>query len=81
MKTLSISQVQRELHRIDDFDIVEIVDKKKDIVKGYFLDRKYKSLIESIIKKEKKDSLQKFAGMWKDRDIEQKELRSEAWRQ
>jgi len=80
MKTLSISQVQRELHHLNSFDIIEIVDKKRDIVKGYFLDLKYKKLIDSIVKKEKKHSLQEFAGMWEDRDIDQEELRGEAWK-
>ena len=80
MKTLSISQIQRELHRLNSFDIIEVVDKKRDVVKGYFLDLKYKSLIDSIRKKEKKNSLQEFAGMWEDRDIDQEDLRGEAWK-
>ena len=80
MKTLSISQIQRELHHLSNFDIIEVVDKKRDVVKGYFLDLKYKSLIDSIRKKEKKNSLQEFAGMWEDRDVDQKELRGEAWK-
>jgi transcriptional antiterminator len=80
MKTLSISQIQRELHHLNSFDIIEVVDKKRDVVKGYFLDLKYKSLIDSIRKKEKKNSLQEFAGMWEDRDIDQEELRGEAWK-
>jgi len=80
MKTLSISQIQRELHHLNSFDIIEVIDKKRDVVKGYFLDLKYKSLIDSIRKKEKKNSLQEFAGMWEDRDIDQKDLRGEAWK-
>jgi len=80
MKTLSISQIQRELHHLNSFDIIEVVDKKRDVVKGYFLDLKYKSLIDSIRKKEKKSSLQEFAGMWEDRDIDQEDLRGEAWK-
>ena len=81
MKTLSISQVQRELHLLNSFDIVEIVDKKRDEVKGYFVDKKYKKLIESIIKEDKKKSLSKFAGMWEDRDISQEDLRAKAWKE
>lgn len=81
MKTLSISQVQRELHHLDDFDIVEIVDKKRDIVKGYFVDIKYKSVIESLVEKEKKQSLRAYAGMWEGReDVDQQTLREKAWR-
>jgi len=80
MKTLSISQVQRELHRLNDFDIIEVIDKKRDVVKGYFLDLKYKNLIDTILRKEKKSSLQEFAGMWVGRDIVQEDLRGEAWK-
>lgn len=81
MKTLSISQVQRELHHLDNFDIVEIIDKKRDIVKGYFVDIKYKSVIESLVEKEKKESFSAFAGMWEGRDdVDQQTLREKAWR-
>lgn len=81
MKTLSISQVQRELHHLDNFDIVEIVDKKRDIVKGYFVDIKYKSVIEALAEKGQKQSLSAFAGMWEGRDdIDQQTLREKAWR-
>ncbi len=80
MKTLSISQVQRELHHLDDFDIVKIVDKKRDIVKGYFVDIKYKSVIEALAESEKKQSLSAFAGMWEGRDdVDQEVLRKKAW--
>jgi len=79
MKTLSISQVQRELHHLDNFDIVEIVDKKRDIVKGYFVDIKYKSVIDALIAQEKKQSFSAFAGMWEGRDVDQKTLREQAW--
>ncbi|MDD5210978.1 MAG: hypothetical protein PHV62_01055 [Sulfuricurvum sp.] len=80
MKTLSISQVQRELHHLDNFDIVEIVDKKRDIVKGYFIDSKYKSVIDALVAQEKKQSFSTFAGMWEGRDIDQQTLREHAWR-
>jgi hypothetical protein len=80
MQTLSVSQIQRELHHLNDFNIIEIVDKKRDITKGYFLDNRYKSLIEKIVKKEKKDSIKKFAGIWEDRDINQDMLRDKAWK-
>jgi hypothetical protein len=81
MKTLSISQVQRELHHLDNFDIVEIVDKKRDIVKGYFVDIKYKSVIEALAEKEKKQSFSAFAGMWEGRDdVNEQTLREKAWR-
>jgi hypothetical protein len=52
MQQLSISEIQRNLHKLDGLDIVEIVDKKRHKVKGYFLDSKYMSLIKELIKKE-----------------------------
>lgn len=79
MKTLSISQVQRELHHLDNFDIVEIIDKKRDIVKGYFVDIKYKSVIDALVAQEKKQSFSQYAGMWEGRDIDQQTLREQAW--
>jgi len=48
MQTISISEVQRNLHKLDDFDIVEIVDKKRKEVKGYFLDKKYHDTVEQL---------------------------------
>ena len=44
MQTISISDIQRNLHKLDDFNIVEIVDKKRNQIKGYFLDSSYQSL-------------------------------------
>jgi len=48
MQQISISDIQRNLHKLDNFDIVEIIDKKRNQVKGYFIDNKYAnpSLIE-----------------------------------
>jgi hypothetical protein len=51
MRTISISEVQRNLHRLDDFDIVEIVDKKRKQVKGYFLDKKHRDIVEKLFRK------------------------------
>ena len=48
MHTISISDIQRNLHKMENFDIVEIVDKKRHQVKGYFLDKKYHDLVENI---------------------------------
>ena len=52
MQQISISEIQRNLHKLDSFDIVEIIDKKRDRVKGYFLDRKYLSFINELIEKQ-----------------------------
>jgi len=48
MDTISISEIQRNLHRLEDFDIIKVVDKKRNQVKGYFLDEKYHDLIEEL---------------------------------
>jgi len=48
MNTISISDIQRNLHKIDDLDIVEVVDKKRHQVKGYFLDKKYRDVVEAL---------------------------------
>jgi len=48
MNSISISDIQRNLHKIDDLDIVEVVDKKRHQVKGYFLDKKYHNVVEAL---------------------------------
>jgi hypothetical protein len=55
MQQLSVSEIQRNLHKLDGLDIVEIIDKKRHKVKGYFLDSKYMSLIKELIKKEEEN--------------------------
>ena len=55
MNTISISEIQRNLHKLDNFDIVEVVDKKRHQIKGYFLDKKYHDVVEELFQaKEKK---------------------------
>ena len=51
MEQISISEIQRNLHKLNHFDIIEVVDKKRNKVKGYFLDGKYASLIEEMSEK------------------------------
>ena len=65
MQTISISDIQRNLHKLDDFNIVEIVDKKRNQIKGYFLDSSYQSLIEKLVgnKKQKKNNLLNIVGI------------------
>jgi len=65
MQIISVSQIQRNLHQLDHFDIIEIVDKKRNQIKGYFLDSTYKPLIDELVhKKEQKDSnLLKIVGI------------------
>ena len=80
MKTFSISQIQRELHHLYDFDILEIVDKKRDTVKGYFLDIRYKAIVEKLVEEQHKKDLSSLVGLWEDRDIDLKTLREHAWK-
>lgn len=70
MQQISISEIQRNLHKLDGFDIVEVIDKKRNQVKGYFIDNKYagfvQELFESQFKKENEEesvagSLSKYA--------------------
>ncbi len=80
MKSLNISQIQRQLHLLNDFDIIEVIDKKKNTVKGYFVDVKYSKTIKDLETKKNKESISSYAGIWKDRDIDLETLRQEAWR-
>lgn len=51
MQSLSVSEVQRNLQNLNDFDVLEVVDKKRNVVKGYFLDSRYKALIDELLQK------------------------------
>jgi len=65
MQTISVSDIQRNLHKLDDFNIIKIVDKKRNQIKGYFLDSSYQSLIDSIVGKReaKKNNLLNLVGI------------------
>jgi len=64
MQKISISEIPRNLHKLDNFDIIEIVDKKRHKVKGYYLNSQYASLINDLIKKknERSELVEKLAG-------------------
>lgn len=62
MQQLSISEIQRNLHKLDSFDIIEVIDKKKQKVKGYFLDVKYIYLIEKIASDKNKLIVEQLGG-------------------
>ena len=47
MQSLSVSEIQNELQDLNDFDVIKVVD--KNVVKGYFLDARYKALIEEFL--------------------------------
>lgn len=48
MEQISISEIQRNLHKLNDFDIIEVIDKKRNKIKGYFIESKYASLVEEL---------------------------------
>ncbi len=48
MNQISISDMQRNLHKLDGFDIVEVIDKKKNKIKGYFINSKYALFVEEL---------------------------------
>ncbi len=52
MNTISISDIQRNLHKLENYDIVEVVDKKRDQIKGYFLDKKYHKIVAELFDRE-----------------------------
>ena len=60
MRTIPISEIQRNIHKLDKFDIVEIIDKKRNKVKGSFLDERYKDLIEKILKEKERKNEKKL---------------------
>ena len=51
MEQMSVAELQRNLHRLNDFDIIELVDRKRNETKGYILHARYKPLIESLTSK------------------------------
>ena len=57
MQQISISDIQRKLHKLDGFDIVEIVDRKRNKVKGYFIDSRYISFVKELLEKNKKQAV------------------------
>jgi len=62
MQQISISEIQRNLHKLDSFDIVEVIDKKRNRVKGYFIDSKYLSFINELIEKNRLSHSEQLAG-------------------
>ncbi len=54
MEQISISEIQRNLHKLNDFDIIEVIDKKRNKIKGYFIESKYSSLVEELAQKVQK---------------------------
>jgi len=63
MNTISISEIQRNLHKLDNFDIVEVVDKKRHQIKGYFLDKKYHDVVEALLKEKERKNAKKLKAL------------------
>ena len=63
MNTISISEIQRNLHKLDNFDIVEVVDKKRHQVKGYFLDKKYHDVVEALFQEKMNKNKKKLEAL------------------
>lgn len=62
MRQLSVSEIQRKLHKLDSFDIIEVIDKKKQKVKGYFVDSKYISFIENLASDKNRLMIEQLGG-------------------
>jgi len=61
MNTISISEIQRKLHKLEGLDIVEVVDKKRHQVKGYFLDKKYHDFVQALVNSKEKETADKLS--------------------
>ena len=82
MEQIGISDIQRNLHKLDGFDIVEIIDKKRGRVKGYFVDKKHAQAIQKLIKQQQKSKgdVSKLAGALQSyADVSLIEKESGAW--
>ncbi len=64
MEQISISDIQRNLHKLSELDIVEVIDKKRGKVKGYFIDSKYAQFVQDLVehKKENNATVERLAG-------------------
>ena len=84
MEQISISEIQRNLHILDNFDIIEVIDKKRNKIKGYFIESKYASLVEELSKRveeRKKENRKSLRGVLsKYADIKKREDEKTAWK-
>ena len=62
MRQLSVSEIQRKLHKLDSFDIIEVIDKKRQKVKGYFVDSKYITFIEKLVSDNNRLMIEQLGG-------------------
>ncbi|QCI27924.1 hypothetical protein [Caminibacter pacificus] len=66
MTTLSIRDLARNSSILDKYDFVEIVDKRKNKLKGVFISAKYAKEFEEFIKRKKEKEIKEllqFAGI------------------
>jgi hypothetical protein len=66
MTTISVRDLARNSSILDKYDYVEIVDKRKNELKGMFISAKYVKEFEKFIKRKKQkeiEELMQFAGM------------------
>jgi len=63
MDTISISEIERNLHKLDDFNIVEVVDKKRHQIKVYYLDKKYHDVVEALLNENRKRNTKKLKAL------------------
>jgi tRNA U34 5-carboxymethylaminomethyl modifying enzyme MnmG/GidA len=84
MEQISISEIQRNLHTLDNFDIIEVIDKKRNTIKGYFIESKYASFVEEISKKveeRKKQNRKSLRGVLSSyADVKKIEEEAKAWK-
>jgi hypothetical protein len=84
MQQVSVSEIQRNLHKLNDFDIIEVLDKKRNKVKGYFIDGKYASFVEEVsakISESKKENRKSLRGILSQyADVSKWEQEKDAWK-
>jgi len=83
MHQISISDIQRNLHKLNDFDIIEVIDKKRNKIKGYFIESKYASFVEEISQKvesPKKDNTSLRGILHDYADVDKMEEEEKAWK-
>ena len=63
MERISVAEIQRNLHKLDDLDIVEVVDKKRNRIKGYFLDKRYHDIVEELYRQNEQKIARKLKAL------------------
>ena len=75
MNTYGITDIQNKPSLIKSIDIAEIIDKRANIVLGYFISSKYENYIKPLLEKlEKEEKLAKLKKLKEHQDLEFAEL-------